>query len=70
MGKNIKKFLKEILTAKSTTKSQYKKYVDDIASLYESSKITKPRVYKLLRQLVSTSVKHAISFIDKTKTTE
>ena len=70
MGKNIKKFLKEILSAKSTTKPQYRSYVDDIASLYEQGKITKPRVDKLLRQLVSTSVKHAIKFIDENKVKE
>jgi hypothetical protein len=70
MGKNIKKFLKDILSAKSTTKPQYKKYVDDVASLYEQGKITKPRVHKLLTQLVSTSVRHAIKFIEDNKVKE
>ena len=68
MRKNIKKVLiKELSLAKSTTKPQYRKYVDDIETLYEDKKITKLRVDKLLRQLVSTSVRHTIKFIEDKK---
>ena len=62
--KNVKKYLNYISSAKSTTKPQYRKYVDDITTLHQDGKITKPRVEKLLRQLVSTSVRHAIKFIE------